>query len=387
MEVALVIGGLATLGNYLSNKKEELPAMAQKANYTPPPSTTNQEQPMPYFKDKQAEKPDFGEKEQLFSGQYNVDQPLFGMTQTDGKAAVENLGDITPNSQFPLGVPNYRLADRSVSQMTTKMNNIGPVEQQRVGPGLAVGTDVPAYGGYQQVYRQLPTNVGEYKLTTLPGRSGPGGMPVGQGGRQQHGSVYKNNPDTTWNLDGRRPPAKGRSPYEVAPAQHGQYTFTEIPTRRSEQTSRLGDGLTFGGASAGISALPQIGVPARNKGDLNQARHNKNGMFPVSRGGYTVAPTDIRYSVKGSANTHVPNPGRMNIRDPTQIGYVQMKTQEQRNAHPTGEVGNQGAVQNYVGPGVVNQQTDKGYGNPHTSSLNLAKSQLQNNPLAHTFSA
>ena len=388
MEVALVIGGLAALGKHLSSKETPSPVYAQKATY--PASQTEGEPfvenpPVPLFKDKQAEIPDFSEQEQLLSGRYDKDEPMFGITQPNGKHAVPNMGDITQNSQFPLGMPDYRLSSRYPSQLSTKMNNVGPVEQKYVGPGLDVGPDVPAYGGYQQVYRTLPTNVGAYRLTTLPGRSGPGGTLPGKGGRQQQGAVYKNNPKTVWNLDNKRPPAKGRAAYESAPAQHGQYTFTEIPTRRSEQTSRLYDDLSFGGASRKVSALPQVGVPCKNKGDLNQARHNKNGLYPVPRGGYQVAPTNIRYSVKGNANPHIANPGRMNVIQNSQIGYVQMPTTNQCNPHPTGEVGNQGAVQNYVGPGVVSQQTAKGYANPR-NTYNLAKDQLNNNPLAHTFS-
>ena len=54
-----------------------------------------------------------------------------------------------------------------------RMNNLSPVEKQLVGPGLGVDANVPAVGGYQQMFRVNPINVGEYRLTTLPGRSGP----------------------------------------------------------------------------------------------------------------------------------------------------------------------------------------------------------------------
>ena len=387
MEVALVLGGLAALGKHLSKKEEPVP---QVATYTPPLPEWNAPEepnpPMPVFKDKQAEIPDFSEQETLLSGTYDKSEPMFGITQPNGKHAVPNLGDIAPNSQFPVGMPDYRLANRYPSQLSTKMNNVGPIEQTYVGPGLDVGPKVPAYGGYQQVYRQLPTNVGGYKLTTLPGRSGTGGALPGQGGLMQQGAVYKNAPQSTWNLSKKRPPAKGRAGYETAPAQHGQYTFTEIPTRRSEQTCRLYDDLSFGGGNRVVSALPQQGIPAKNKGDINLAINNKNGLFPVPRGGYKIAPTDIRCSMKGSANPHVANPNRMNVIQNSQIGYVQMPTIAVNNPHCTGDVGNQSAVQNYVGPGVVTQQTCKGFANPHTENLNLAKKQLAINPLAHTLS-
>ena len=389
MEVALVLGGLATLGKYLSKNNTPPPLKVATYPQSQPIPTWNAPQepnpPMPLFKDKQASVPNFTEQEHLVSGTYSASNPMFGITKPGGKTAVPNLGDIAKNSQFPLGMPDYRLSSRYPSQLSTKMNNVGPVEKEFVGPGLDVGANVPAYGGYQQVYRQLPTNVGGYKLTTLPGRSGPGATLPGQGGLSKQGAVYKNTPKTAFNLESKRPPAKGRAGYETAPAQHGRYTFTEIPTARSEQECRLYDNLSFGGGNRKVSALPQQGIPARNKGDLNLAINNKNGLFPVPRGGYKVAPTDIRCSMKGSANPHVANPGRMNVVQNSQIGYVQMPTQHVVNPHCTGEVGNQGAIQNYVGPGVVSQQTCKGFANPHTETLNLAKNQLAKNPLAHTL--
>jgi hypothetical protein len=54
-----------------------------------------------------------------------------------------------------------------------RMNNLSPIEKELVGPGLGVGPNVPATGGFQQMLRVNPVNVGEYKLTTLPGRTGP----------------------------------------------------------------------------------------------------------------------------------------------------------------------------------------------------------------------
>jgi hypothetical protein len=389
MEVALVLGGLATIGKYLS--KDEKPPVSQVATYPQSQPIPTWDAPqemnpaMPVFKDKQASIPNFTEQEHLMSGTYSDSDPMFGITKAGGKEAVPNLGDIAKNSQFPLGMPDYRLSSRYPSQLSTKMNNVGPVEKEYVGPGLDVGANVPAYGGYQQVYRQLPTNVGGYKLTTLPGRSGPGATLPGKGGLAQQGAVYKNTPKTDFNLENKRPAVKGRAAYETAPAQHGQYTFTEIPTARSEQACRLYDGLSFGGGNRKVSALPQIGVPAKNKGDLNLAINNKNGLFPVPYGGYEIAPTNIRPSMKGMANTHIANPNRMNVIQNSQIGYVQMPTQNVNNPHCTGGVGNQQLAQNYIGPGVVSQQTCKGFANPHTENLKLAQNQLAQNPLAHTL--
>jgi hypothetical protein len=48
---------------------------------------------------------------------------------------------------------------------------VGPVDAVRVGPGVGVGRDVPAYGGFNSglLARVLPYNPGEYTRNILPG--------------------------------------------------------------------------------------------------------------------------------------------------------------------------------------------------------------------------
>ena len=73
-----------------------------------------------------------------------------------------------------------------------------------VGPGVGVGPNVPAYGGYQQLFRVNPVNVGEYRLTTLPGRSGPA-HDISGGLHGIIGEVTHNMPEKTAFLPSRRP--------------------------------------------------------------------------------------------------------------------------------------------------------------------------------------
>ena len=53
-------------------------------------------------------------------------------------------------------------------------NNESPVEKIRVGPGIALGYDTPAVGGFQQFTRILPNNVNDYKANQLEGRVNAG---------------------------------------------------------------------------------------------------------------------------------------------------------------------------------------------------------------------
>lgn len=75
------------------------------------------------------------------------------------------------------------LLDRNV--FGSKMNNILPFEQTRVGPGLGVGMDVPSADGLHSRFRVLPVDALEsYKVNQLPGRAPSGTAPVSNGGRR-----------------------------------------------------------------------------------------------------------------------------------------------------------------------------------------------------------
>ena len=93
------------------------------------------------------------------------------------------------------------LMDRNV--FGSKMNNILPFEQTRVGPGLGVGMDVPSADGLHSQFRVLPVDALEsYKVNQLPGRAPSGTAPVSNGGRR-FDTFTQNQPslvDTTPNM-------------------------------------------------------------------------------------------------------------------------------------------------------------------------------------------
>ncbi|AGE49386.1 hypothetical protein ATCVCan0610SP_126L [Acanthocystis turfacea Chlorella virus Can0610SP] len=112
---------------------------------------------------------------------------LFGMTPQGRVTSGGTVGN-------PAGDTELQKA-RSINAMTH--NNVLPAEQLRVGPGLGVGPEVAATGGFQQFYRQLPLNVNEYKLTQLPGRLVPGSSTALAGGKGEVQQVVSvnHNPD------------------------------------------------------------------------------------------------------------------------------------------------------------------------------------------------
>ena len=302
---------------------------------------------------------------------------------------------------------------RNRPYVSGKMNNFGPVEKQLVGSGLGVGPDVPAYGGYQQLFRVNPNNVNAYRLTTLPGRSGPAGDVTG-GRQQQIGTVTHNMPEKTAFLPSRRPDVKGRAQGQggalTGVTVRGEYEKTKRTTNRSETTLRQ-DGLGFAPAKKFISAGTLSEDPTRNKGDLNIAeyQHVNNPAPGISnfKGGYTNNPEvqymnnngnlqdyGIRETTRRGKNNREGNAGRMNVRaDPLNQGgmVTAVRSDCSRIDGRTGPANgaSQGRMQNYMNDLYHQFNAYKGNYNPRTSNsqLNTAKNQLSSNPFAHTLAA
>ncbi len=294
-----------------------------------------------------------------------------------------------------------------------QMNNISPVEKQLVGPGLGVGADVPAYGGYQQLFRVNPNNVGAYKLTTLPGRSGPA-VDVSGGRRAQIGEVTHATPAKTAYLPSRYPNVRGRAQGQGGSLDgvtvRGKQERTKRPTNRSETTTR-GDGLEFAPAKKFISGPTLSEDPTRNKGDLNVAQYQyvnnpAPGIYSF-HGGYTNSPA-VQMAERYNGSQYTPeqleaygfrpddrrgkvnrsgNAGRMNVRgDPlNQGGMVTAVRTDCSRVDGRMNPANGGWSQNYIRNQFYQLNAYKG--NKNNRSLDIAKNQLKNNPFAHSISA
>jgi hypothetical protein len=322
-----------------------------------------------------------------------------------GKQEMPSFGDVSFMKHVN-GEPVRDFRDRPY--VSGKMNNLSPADKTLVGPGLNVGPDVPAYGGNQQLFRVNPTNVGAYKLTTLPGRSGPAGNITGGKG-QLIGTVTHDKPATTAYLPSRLPNVQGKAQGQggslngVVP--RGEYQRSKRTTNRSETTSR-GDGLEFAPAKKFISAGTLADDPTRNKGDINVLQYshvnnpspsinsyhggytNSPGVMYMENGGnaqdYGIRPTDRRGKKDRAANG-----GRMNVRaDPlNQHGMVTAVRSDTSRMDGWKPAANGGWSQNYVQPMYQQNNAFKGNINPNTQNLNLAVNQLKNNPLAHSISS
>lgn len=87
----------------------------------------------------------------------NLFKPLKGLTNVNG-------------SQINHNTERY--------SNSSKMNNVLPFEQVKVGPGLNIGSDTDFKGGYHQFYRELPQNINGYRKNNHPQRIIPGRMMI-----------------------------------------------------------------------------------------------------------------------------------------------------------------------------------------------------------------
>jgi len=284
---------------------------------------------------------------------------------------------------------------------TGRMNNLSPIEKQLVGPGLGVGSETPASGGFQQMFRVNPVNVGEYRLTTLPGRSGPA-MDITGGRSAVVGQLTHNKPETTSHLPSRLPTMPGRAQGMSGLIPRQEHERTKRTTNRSE-TGHRADGLGFNGAKRFVSAQTMPQDPTRFKSDRNdqQFAHyshaapgitNFSGAYASSAAAqittknneelmkYGFRPEDRR----GKAN-RMGNPGRMNVRESAlkQGGALTAVRSDTSRIDGRVNAANGGWTQNYQQKPFHQFNAYKGNENPYSRTLDIAKRQLQNNPLSH----
>ena len=339
-------------------------------------------------------------------------QPGIPDIQTNRKQEVPTFADISFMKHVN-GEPVHDFSNRMY--VSGQMNNLTPAPTTHVGRGLGLDPSVPAAGGYQQLYRVNPNNVGAYKLTTLPGRIAPGGDITG-GRPGLVGELTHFAPSKTAYLPSRYPNVPGR-----AQGQGGALTGVDVrqehektkrTTNRAE-TSYRGDALQYAPAKSFVPALTKAQPPSRNKADLTDQQYGYtnnpapgihsfvgafteraevkllNGARPES--GYTNQQLEA-FGLRGNDDRRAKkdrpaNAGRMNVRnDPLKQGGLVTAARSDSNRFDGYQGPKNGAwgTQNYVKPDFQDNNAYKG--NPNPLMLGLAKTQLANNPFAHSLS-
>ena len=365
----MAVAGLIYAGRTLSTKSK------------PPPSPT-----------KEAEIPVVKAPVEV---QNNNFEPVIEYSQ---KREMESFADIAIQQRSG-GQEIMNMRNRVYDQ--GRMNNLSPIEKQLVGPGLGVNADTPAVGGFQQMFRVNPVNVGEYRLTTLPGRSGPAKDITG-GRSAIVGELTHNKPETTAFLPSRLPAMPGRAQGMSGVVPRNEHEKTKRTTNRSE-TGLRNDGLGFNGAKRFVSAQTVSQDPTRFKSDRNDSQYNYYNQpapgITNFRGAYTngaaaqiTAKTNeelMKYGFRPEDRRGKPNrmgnAGRMNVRESAlkQGGRLTSVRSDTTRIDGRMNAANGGWTQQYQQKAFHQFNAYKGNTNPHTQDLDIAKRQLQNNPLAH----
>src|SRR5210317_530436 len=324
-------------------------------------------------------------------------EPVIDVPQ---KREMESFADIAVQQRSG-GQEILNMRNRMYDQ--GRMNNLSPVEKQLVGPGLGVGADTPAVGGYQQMFRVNPVNVGEYRLTTLPGRSGPAADVTG-GRSAVVGELTHNKPDTTAFLPSRRPTVQGRAQGMSGVVPRNEHERTKRTTNRSETGLRT-DGLGFNGAKRFVSAQTMSQDPTRFKSDRNDEQytytnrptpgiHSHHGAYTNSAAAQVTAKTNeelMKYGFRPEDRRGKPNrmgnAGRMNVRESAlkQGGALTAVRTDTTRVDGRVSAANGAWTQNYQQKPFHQFNAYKGNENPNTRNLDVAKRQLQNNRLAHSL--
>jgi len=353
---------------------------------------------------------DFSERDVVIQSEYLG--PLSPLVEPSyrSKEEVGSFAEIAPQKRSAGGEV---LNMRNRMYDAGRMNNLSPVEKQLVGPGLGVGPEVPAFGGHQQLFRVNPENVGAYRLTTLPGRSGPAYDAKG-GRRGIVGEVAHNRPEKTAFLHGRLPPVPGRAQGMSGRTPRGEHERTKRTTNRSETGSRT-DTLGYAGAKRTVSALTRAQEPTRNKADgtIEQYQYNNQPAPGISSfvGGYLNTPATkigekrtygsthtaeelMKYGFRPDDRRGKPNrtagPGRMNVRADAlnQGGMVTSVRSDTSRIDGRVNAANGAWTQQYRNNDYHKFNAYKGHENPNATNMSLdtARRQLASNPLAHNLS-
>lgn len=274
------------------------------------------------------------------------------------KNEIPSLQDVAPDAnRFTFGQPVYDFSNRQY--ITNKMNNLQPIERVNVGPGLGVGADVAATGGFHQYFRVLPNNINEERLTTLEGREGPAN-PVVKNGAPLIGDVTHQAKETkAWHRD----PARGR-----AGGQGGAITGAEgrpdyLKTRRTtirQETGLRTDGQEFGPAQYKVAQPYAASSKAYTDTSLTRVSDNRSNPDRAGNG------------------------QRMNVRaDPLGQGGAMTNLRVESVPVPVPHM-NGSRFQNYVAPEYDKFNEKKSNANPlaNPANLDIAIQQLEKNPVA-----
>ena len=253
---------------------------------------------LPYFTSARTQNTNTGVKQRMletFTGANTLGESVTGTYRK--KKEVPRMFDLVGSRVTSSGgsnsVPDLRDQLNRVQTPGLK-NNVSPTEKIYVGRGVGVGPDVTASDGFHPMFRIIPANVNEYKLTQLPGKVNHGFAPVSKRTSESETTVK-----STVRFVENWAPAPGRATYTAS-------------TVRPELSKTITGKSHEPWMPAGASVVP---VGDEDRGDAFYAFKDDNaiGMLPMTNatnattlaaGAYVADPSDPKATQRGQVQTY-----------------------------------------------------------------------------------
>lgn len=144
---------------------------------------------LPFFRSMRAQNTNDAVKQtrmELFTGETSAETSATGTyrKKVELQQAHPTNGVHPVSSSGTVGNPGEMRDTQRYIATNNMHNNVSPVPQVRVGPGLGLGANDAASDGFHPMLRVLPVNVGDYKKNPLPGAINHGGSAVAGGARR-----------------------------------------------------------------------------------------------------------------------------------------------------------------------------------------------------------
>lgn len=170
-------------------------------------------------------------------------------------------------------------------KVSGKMDGVSPIEKTYVGPGLNVGTDVSAKGGFHDTFRILPENHNSYVKQSFKGRVIPGKAQISNRNFEPL-SVEKNRPERIYTMEDR-PAIQTTGAYKAYKAKEN---FDIKANNRTFDNNVMNHNVNLNGfAQAPPKPLDTKGEYTMEKEDEN-CNNYRSGLYSnIGTGGYTVS--------------------------------------------------------------------------------------------------
>lgn len=270
---------------FLSQQKAAAARWARDAGVVTSATVRSDDVPLPFFKNKG-----------LTLNATQSQRRMEDLTGTFGAGSADNTWrhksearaafEPTPQQIDSSGSQGNPAQDRRMPFVSALQNNVSAAPRVQVGPGMGVGTDVAAAGGFGGAYRPKVTNVNGYRVSRgVPGRvNAPGAS--NEAIATDPGELANRAPPRVYEM-ARRPLVRGSGMASVAAAKAGE-TFTSGVSGCKFPSNAATEDFLLTGPAGTATPAHALGVSDDRKGPYAYTdERNKND----AHGGTVLGPS------------------------------------------------------------------------------------------------